>query len=54
MMQIKDRVTIISEKNMNNLLKLYGELDIEDLQRVVNNHIAVAIDEIMEDEHTYG
>ena len=46
---LKDRVTIISEDNFNRLLKLYGELDIEDLQRIVNKHITVAIDEIEED-----
>lgn len=46
---LKDRVTIISEGNFNRLLKLYGELDIEDLQRIVNKRISVAIDEIEED-----
>lgn len=48
-MQLKDRVTIISEENFSRLLNLYGELNIEDLERIVNKHIAVAIDEIEED-----
>ena len=48
-MQLKDRVTIISEENFSRLSSLYGELDIEDLQHIVNKHIAVAIDEIEED-----
>ena len=47
--QLKDRVTIISEENFSRLSSLYGELDIEDLQRIVNKHITVAIDEIEED-----
>lgn len=29
--------------------RLYGETDIDDLSRIVNNHIKVAIDEIEED-----
>lgn len=48
-MKLKDRVTIISEENYSRLSSLYGELDIEDLQRIVNRHIAVAIEEIRED-----
>lgn len=47
--ELKDRVAIISEENFSRLSSLYGELDIEDLQRIVNKHITVAIDEIEED-----
>lgn len=47
--ELKSRVTIISEENYSRLSSLYGELDIEDLQRIVNKHITVAIDEIEED-----
>lgn len=47
--ELKDRVAIISEENFSRLSFLYGELDIEDLQRIVNKHITVAIDEIEED-----
>lgn len=47
--ELKDRVAIISEENFNRLSKLYGELDIEDLRRIVNRHIEVAINEIEED-----
>lgn len=47
--KLKNRIAIISEENFNRLSSLYGELDIEDLQRIVNKHITVAIDEIEED-----
>lgn len=48
-MKLCERVAIISKKNMDRLLQLYGEVDIEDLSRIVNNHLKVAIDEIEED-----
>lgn len=48
-MKLKDRVTIITEENMNKLIHLYGEIDFDDLSRIVNNHLKVAIDEIEED-----
>lgn len=47
--ELKNRVTIISEDNFQRLMYLYGEIDIDCLSRIVNQHIAVAIDEIMED-----
>ena len=34
---------------MNRLEYLYGEIDIDDLSRIVNDHLKVAIDEIEED-----
>lgn len=48
-MELKDRVTIISPENMSGLYRLYGEMTGNDLERIVNKHIAVAIEEIMED-----
>lgn len=46
---MSDRVVIISEDNLWELLKLYGELSIDRLPQIINNHIRVAIDEIKED-----
>ncbi|EOT24150.1 hypothetical protein C805_02362 [Eubacterium sp. 14-2] len=48
-MKLNERVAIITEENMSRLSYLYGEMDIGDLSRIVNNHIKVAIDEIEED-----
>ncbi|MDR2021922.1 MAG: hypothetical protein LBQ71_01420 [Hungatella sp.] len=48
-MELSNRVAIISEKNMNGFCQLYGNVTHDDLERIVNKHIAVAIDEIMED-----
>lgn len=48
-MQLKDRVTVISEENYDGLLSLYGTIDFDDLQGIVNRHIAVAVEEIKED-----
>ena len=45
-MKLNERVAIITEENIS---RLYGEIDIDDLSRIVNNHIKVAIDEIEED-----
>lgn len=42
-MELKDRVTIISNDNMNGLHQLYGDMSHDDLERIVNKHIAVAI-----------
>lgn len=50
-MELKDRVTIINPENMNGLYQLYGEMTGNDLERVVNKHFAVAIEEIAEDFH---
>lgn len=47
--KLNERVVIISEANMSRLLRLYGKVDIDELSRVVNNHLKVAIDEIEED-----
>lgn len=48
-MKLSERVAIITEENMNGLLRLYGEMDIDGLSRIVNNHLKAAIDEIGED-----
>lgn len=49
-MQLKDKVVILDEKNISRLLNLYGEIkDIDELSRIVNRHLEVAIDEIEED-----
>lgn len=48
-MKLNERVAIITEENISRLSRLYGEMDIDDLSKIVNNHIKVAIDEIEED-----
>lgn len=48
-MKFNERVAIITEENINRLSHLYGKIDIDDLSRIVNNHLKVAIDEIEED-----
>ena len=50
-MKLTDRVAIISEDNLRDLLELYGEFSSERLSEIVNNHVRVAIDEINEDLH---
>lgn len=48
-MKLNEQVAIITEKNISRLSKLYGEIDIDGLSRILNNHLEVAIDEIEED-----
>lgn len=48
-MELKNRIAIITHENLKDLLSLYGELNIDRLSDIVNNHIRVAIDEIKED-----
>lgn len=48
-MKVSDRVAIISENNYQGLLRLYGELSVDRLSEILNNHVKVAIDEIEED-----
>lgn len=48
-MELKDRVTIINTENMNGLYRLYGNMTDNDLERIINKHISVAIEEITED-----
>ncbi|MDD3361549.1 MAG: hypothetical protein PHW34_07750 [Hespellia sp.] len=44
-----DRAVVINEKNVNNIEQLYGRCTADELERIVNNHIAVAVEEIFED-----
>lgn len=49
-MELKDKVVIIEEKNICRLLSLYGEIkDVDELSKIINKHLEVAIDEIEED-----
>lgn len=48
-MELKNRIVIISEKNMNNINALYGKCITDELERVVNNMINNAVVEINED-----
>lgn len=49
-MELKDRVVIIDDRNINRLLELYGEIkDVGELSKIVNRHLEVAIDEIEAD-----
>lgn len=48
-MQLKDRLIVISEKNMNNIISLYGNCSTDDLERIVNNMVDDAVTEINED-----
>lgn len=48
-MELKNRVAIISTENMNGLYGLYGDMTVNDLERIINKYIAVAIEEITED-----
>lgn len=47
--KLSERVVIITEENISRLLSLYGKMDIDELSRIVNNHLKVVIDEIEED-----
>lgn len=49
-MELKNRIVIVSEKNMEALTSLYGNCSIDELERIVNNIIDNAVMEIMEDE----
>lgn len=49
-MELKDKVVILDEENISRLLNLYGEIkDVNELSKIVNRHLEVAIDEIEED-----
>lgn len=48
-MKLNERVAIITEENISRLSHLYGEIDIDGLSKIVNNHLKVAIDEVEED-----
>ncbi len=49
-MELRDKVVILDEKNISRLLNLYGKIkDIDELSKIVNRHLEIAIDEIEED-----
>ena len=49
-MELKDKVVIIDDRNISRLLALYEHIkDVEELSKIVNRHLEVAIDEIEED-----
>ncbi len=53
-MELKDRVVIMSERNVNDLNELYREINLgmigrNELERIVNKYITSAIEEIRED-----
>ncbi len=48
-MGLKEKVIIISERNMNALSQLYGKITTNELELIVNRHLAIVIDEIMEE-----
>ena len=53
-MELKDRVIIMSERNVNDLNELYRETNVgrigrNELERIVNKYITSAIEEIRED-----
>lgn len=48
-MELKDRIVIISEKNMDSINTLYGKCTTDELERIVNNMIDNAVVEINED-----
>lgn len=48
-MQLKDRIVIINEKNVDNINALYGKCATDELERIVNNMIDNAVIEINED-----
>ncbi len=45
----KDMAVIINSENISKLTKLYGTMDSIELQRIINRHLAAAIDDIFED-----
>ena len=54
MIELKDRVVIMSERNVNDLNELYREINVgmigrNELERIVNKYITYAIEEIRED-----
>lgn len=49
-MELKNRIVIVSEKNMEALSSLYGSCSIDELEHIVNSMIDNAVKEIREDE----
>ena len=40
-MELKDRGVVINDENMTRLSCLYGEMNIDELGRVVNKHLGI-------------
>lgn len=49
-MELKDRVVIINEKNMEWLQWLHGDMTIDRLETIVNNCVRNMIIEVIEDD----
>lgn len=49
-MELKNRIVVVSQKNMDALVSLYGRCSIDELEHIVNNIIDNAVAEIREDE----
>lgn len=49
-MELKDRVTIINEKNMEWIQWLYGNADADKLETIVNSCVRNMIIEVIEDD----
>ena len=49
-MEQENRVVVVSEKNMEALVSLFGRCSIDELERIVNNIIDNAVEEIKEDK----
>lgn len=52
-MELKDRIVIINEKNMNSINDLYCKCTTDELERIINNMIDNAVVEIKEDRAVY-
>ena len=50
-MELKDRVVVVTEHNMSGIYDLYGRVDQSELEGIVNRYLAIAIEEIKEDEN---
>ncbi|PPK75140.1 hypothetical protein BXY41_12146 [Lacrimispora xylanisolvens] len=50
-MELKDRVVVVTEHNMSGIYDLYGQVDQSELEGIVNRYLAIAIEEIKEDEN---
>lgn len=50
-MELKDKVVVVNEHNMNGIYDLYGQVDQSELEGIVNRYLAIAIEEIKEDEN---
>ena len=47
--KLNERIVVITEENISRLSHLYGKMDIDELSRIVNNHLKAAVEDIEED-----